>query len=110
MCRIEITAQAQDDADAAYAWIAEHVSTTFAEQWYQELFKQIETLKRHPARCPIAAESSKFTEEIRELVFGKRRHKHKYRILFTTRKRVVTILYIYHSSRQELEPNSGAEE
>ena len=40
MYRIEITAQAQDNADAVYAWIAEHISASFAEQRYQELFKQ----------------------------------------------------------------------
>ena len=104
MYRIEITAQAQADADEAYAWMAEHISPTFAEKWYQELFKQIETLTRHPTRCPVAAESRKFAEAIRELVYGKRRHKHKYRILFAIREDVVAILYVYHSSRKGLEP------
>ena len=42
----------------------------FAEEWYQQLFKQIETLTRHPTRCPVAPESRKFAEEIRELVSG----------------------------------------
>ncbi len=59
---------------------------------------------RHPGRCPVAPESCKFAEEIRELVYGKRRHKHKYRILFTIRENMVAILYVYHSSRKELEP------
>jgi plasmid stabilization system protein ParE len=104
MHRIEITARARDDADAAHAWMTEHISPAFAEKWYQELFKQIETLARHPTRCPVAAESHKFPEEIRELTFGKRRHKHKYRILFNVRENVVTILYVYHGSRKEIEP------
>jgi plasmid stabilization system protein ParE len=104
MYRIEITAQAQADADEAYAWMAEHISPAFAEKWYQELFKQIETLTRHPSRCPVAPESRKFAEEIRELVYGKRRHKHKYRIFFAIREDTVAILYVYHSARKELEP------
>ena len=104
MHRIEITARARDDADAAHAWMAENSSPAFAEKWYQELFQQIETLTRHPARCPVAAESRKFHEEIRELTYGKRRRKHKYRILFAIREDVVTVLYVYHSSRKELEP------
>lgn len=104
MYKLDITERARDDADAAYAWMAENISPAFAEQWYQGLFKQIETLTKHPTRCPVAAESRKFAEEIRERVYGKRRHKHKYRILFTIREDTVAILFVYHSSRKELEP------
>ena len=70
MYRIEITERAQADADAAYDWMVEHVSATHAERWYQELLQQIGTLARLPARCPLAPESSKFAEEIRELSVG----------------------------------------
>ena len=104
MYRIEITEQAIADADMAYEWMNEHISIEYAEKWYQGLFKQMETLKRLPGRCPIARESVRFPEEIRELVYGKTRHKHKYRILFTIRGEDVVILYVYHSSREELNP------
>jgi plasmid stabilization system protein ParE len=70
--RIEITAQAQQDADSAYAGMAENSSPAYAEKWYQELFTQIETLTSRPTRCPVAPESRKFTEVIRELIYGKR--------------------------------------
>jgi plasmid stabilization system protein ParE len=101
--RLEITARARDDADAAYDWMAENISPAFAGKWYQGLFQQIETLAKHPTRCPVAPESRKFPEKIQELVYGKARHKHKYRILFTIRDDVVVILYVYHSARKELE-------
>ncbi len=104
MYRIEISARAQADADAAYAWMAETISPAFAESWYQGLFKQIETLAQHPLRCPLAAETDRFPEEIRELIHGKRRHHHKYRILFTVNQDVVVILFVHHSARKELEP------
>lgn len=104
MHRIEIAGRARDDADEAYAWLYEHVSPAYAEEWYQGLFEQIETLQNHPRRCPVARESGKFPEEIRELIYGKRRHKNKYRILFTIREDLVVILFIHHASRQELEP------
>ena len=104
MFQVEVTARAQADADEAHAWMTEHISRAHADEWYRELFHQIETLKRHPTRCAIAAESGKFTQEIRELVYGKGRHKQKYRILFASHENVVTVLYIYHSSRKELEP------
>jgi plasmid stabilization system protein ParE len=104
MYRIEITARARDDADAAYAWMAENISPAHAETWYRQLFEQIETLTRQPTRCPVAPESRKFPQEIRELTHGKRRHKHKYRVLFTIHEDVVSILYVHHSSRKKLEP------
>lgn len=104
MYRIEITPQAQDNADEAYTWMVENISPAYAERWYQELFQQIDTLKKFPARCPVAPESGKFPEEVRELIFGKRKHKNKYRILFSIRRESVAILYVYHGSRSELEP------
>jgi plasmid stabilization system protein ParE len=90
------------DADAAYAWIAEHLSPAQAERWYQGLFQQMETLTRQPTRCPRAAESDWFPEELRELLYGKRNN--KYRILFTIRDQDVVVLYVQHAARQELDP------
>ena len=61
--------------------------------------------KPGPCAARLAAESDKFPEEIRELLYGrggKRRHKH--RILFTIREDTVHILYIRHTARDELEP------
>jgi plasmid stabilization system protein ParE len=102
MYQIEITARAQADADAAYAWIAEHLSPERAERWYQGLFKQIETLTRQPQRCPLALENYEFPEEIRVLLYGKRAN--KYKILFTIRATTVVILYVHHGARDKIEP------
>ena len=63
-------------------------SPTAAEKWLAGLYKAIDTLQTRPLRCPIAAESDKFREEIRELLYGKRgKRKHKHRIIFTIRER-----------------------
>lgn len=104
MHRIEVTARARDDADEAFTWLAAKVSPTFAVSWYQGLFEQIETLAKLPTRCPVAAESVKFADEVRELIYGKRRHKHKYRILFSIYDDLVLILTVQHTSRREYEP------
>ena len=104
MYQVEITERARDDADSAYTWMVEHISPAFAEAWYEGLFQQIESLRRNPRLCPVAAESSRFAEEVRELIYGKRRQKHKYRILFSVHEDLVTILYVHHSARRELEP------
>jgi len=100
--RLRVTARAIRDADAAYEWNAEHRSRTHAERWYQGLFKQMETLTRNPTRCPLADESDKFPQELRELLYGKRQN--KYRILFAIRNNDVVVLYIHHSARGELDP------
>lgn len=100
--RLRITARAVADADEAHDWIAEHMSPARAERWYQGLFEQMETLIRHPTRCPLAAESDRFPEEIRVLLYGRRSN--KYRILFAIRGADVVVLHVHHAARQELEP------
>ena len=82
--RLRVTARAVADADEAYAWISEHLSSAQTERWYQGLFKQMETLTRQPNRCPRAAESDRFPEELRELLYGKRNN--KYRIVISRSK------------------------
>jgi plasmid stabilization system protein ParE len=100
--RLRVTARAVADADEAYAWIAEHLSPVQAERWYQGLFKQTETLTQQPLRRPLAAESDQLPEELRELLYGKR--KNKYRIIFAIRDDDVVVLYVHHAARKELEP------
>jgi len=100
--RLRVTARAVADADEAYAWIAEHLSPVQAERWYQGLFKQMESLTRQPLRCPCAAESHKFHEQLRELLYGNR--KNKYRIIFAVRDDDVVVLFVHHAARAELEP------
>jgi plasmid stabilization system protein ParE len=100
--RLRVTARAVSDADAAHQWIAEHLSPDRADRWYQELLKQMETLTRQPLRCPRARESDKFPEELRELLYGKK--KNKYRIIFSIREDEVVVLFVHHSARRDLEP------
>jgi len=66
------------------------------------LLKAAITLQKQPLRCPLAAESDKFPEDIRLLLRGKR--KKKYRILFAIRGDAVVILYVRHTARDEVEP------
>jgi hypothetical protein len=43
-----------------------------ADKWLHGLYKAIDTLQTRPLRCPFAAESHKFPEELHELLYGKR--------------------------------------
>ena len=100
--RVIIEPTAEMEIRSAVRWITEHQSPTSAAKWYNGLLKKVATLKTHPARCPLAAENDRFPEEIRELLYEKRRN--TYRIIFTIRDEVVHILYVHHSARGEIEP------
>jgi hypothetical protein len=60
-----------------------------------------------PKRCPLARENEYFSQEIRQLLYGRGRN--SYRILFTilegTEVSIVRILYIRHSAQQILGEN-----
>jgi plasmid stabilization system protein ParE len=103
--RIIVEPTAEREIRSAVSWMIENASRTVAARWYNGLLKKIDTLRLHPARCPLVAENDKFPEEIRELLYGrpgKRRHRH--RVIFTIRDDAIHILYVRHTARDELEP------
>ena len=100
--RIELAATAKTDIRQQAQWLREQASTAKADKWLSGLYKAIDTLQTQPLRCPIAAENDKFPEEIRELMYGRRKQKH--RIVFTIRNDAVFVLYVRHLARDELEP------
>jgi plasmid stabilization system protein ParE len=103
--RIELAATAKADIRGQAQWLSEKVSPAAATKWLDGLHKAIDTLQTRPMRCPVAAESDKFSEEIHEMLYGKRgKRKHKHRIIFTVREETVYVLYVRHTARDELEP------
>jgi plasmid stabilization system protein ParE len=92
---------AEAEVEDAYRWL-HHQSSGAAVRWYRGLREAIESLESNPQRCPIAPESAFFGEEIRQLLYGKRRG--VYRILFTVEEDVVSVLFVRHSARQVLRP------
>jgi plasmid stabilization system protein ParE len=103
--RIVIESTAEREIRSAVRWKTENASPTVAARWYNGLIQKINTLRRHPSRCPLAAEDDKFPEEIRELLYGRGgKRSHKHRIIFTVRQDTVHILYVRHTARDELEP------
>jgi plasmid stabilization system protein ParE len=86
--KIELAETAKADLREATRWIRDEKSPAVADKWLAGLLKAANTLQKQPLRCPLAAESDKFAEDIRLLLHGKR-HK-KYRIIFTIRGDTVT--------------------
>jgi hypothetical protein len=60
----------------------------------------VEGLSQFRGRWPLARESTRFDEEIRQLHYGKRPH--VYRVLFIIRDKVVHVLDIRHGARDAM--------
>ena len=107
--RIEISSVAEAETDSAFLQLSQATSLTRASQWYSGLLQAIESLSQMPKRCPLARENEYFSQEIRQLLYGKGRN--SYRILFTVLEgqdvSTVRILHIRHATQQTLgkDPN-----
>lgn len=89
------------EAEEVCLWIQQYSSAN-ASEWFQGLIEAINSLEKSPQRCSLAPENDTFDEEIRQLLYGKRRS--TYRIIFTVSGQTVYILHVRHASRQLLEP------
>lgn len=102
--QIEISSVAEAEADQAFLQLSQVISPTKASQWYSGLLQAIESLARMPKRCPLARENQYFSQEIRQLLYGK--GSNSYRILFTILEgeevSTVRILHIRHATQQTL--------
>lgn len=98
--RVRITHKADADIDATLLWFHSSSASAAGEKWLKNLLNCNATFKANPDRCAVSLESAHFSEPIRELLVGNSRFKH--RILFQVTGQTVTILRIWHSSRDEL--------
>lgn len=100
--RVIIEPTANQGIREAYQWIVTQRSPVAAAKWYNALEKKVQTLARHPHRCPVAAENDRFPEEIRELLHGPPRQ--RYRVIFTIRNDTVHVIHVRHCAQDEIEP------
>ena len=102
--RIEISSVAEAEADSAFLRLSQVTSPVKASQWYSGLLQAIESLSQMPKRCPLARENESFSQEIRQLLYG--RGQNPYRVLFTVLEgqniSMVRILHIRHASQQTI--------
>lgn len=103
--RVLIEPTAATGIRAAVAWYARNASPAVAARWYNGLIREVETLRTFPHRCPRADEDEDFAEEIRVLLYGKRRG--IYRVLFTIHEDTVHILYVRHGAQGPILPDEG---
>lgn len=109
---IEISSVAEAEADNAFLWLSQFISSDKARQWYDGLLRAIESLSQMPKRCPLARENKYFSQEIRQLLYGQSRN--SYRILFTIVEgeevSTVRILHIRHAAQQTLGESQESDE
>lgn len=102
--RIEISSIAEAEADNAFLRLSQVTSPIQASQWYAGLLEAIESLSQMPKRFSLARENEYFSQEIRQLLYGKARN--SYRILFTILEgkeiSTVRVLHIRHAAQQTL--------
>lgn len=97
---IEYTANARRELEDTYLWIKARAPIS-AVRWREDLIAKVELLSDDPHRHRLAPESKKFSCDIRQILFRKRRS--QFRILFTITGQRVVILSIRHHSRRPLE-------
>ncbi|MEM1170627.1 MAG: type II toxin-antitoxin system RelE/ParE family toxin [Cyanobacteria bacterium P01_H01_bin.35] len=102
--QIEISSVAEAEADKAFQWLCQVASIETAKHWYQKLLKTIESLSEMPKRCPLARENDYFSQEIRQLLYGRGRN--SYRVIFTIVESpeisIVRVLHIRHAVQQTI--------
>ncbi|OLE14731.1 MAG: hypothetical protein AUI36_38780 [Cyanobacteria bacterium 13_1_40CM_2_61_4] len=101
--RVEISAQAERDAETILEWLLTEHAGEAGIAWFLALDDAFASLTEFPERCPIAPESERFPFEVRQLLYG--RNPHVYRILFTIEANRVQILHIRHGRRKPIAPN-----
>lgn len=107
--RVIILPEAEREMEEACLWIVQSAPEA-ARTWLQRLRAAIGTLRTHPRRCALAPESAFFAEEIRQLLYGRRRG--VYRVLFEVRddEETVIILHVVHGARDYLRPDQAADQ
>ena len=91
-----VSADAQGEMDEAFEWLVAQ-SPQHGPVWYNDLLDAILSLGEMPTKCPRAPESAVSPEEIRQLLFGGKRH--AYRVLFAIRGQRVMVLHVRHAAR-----------
>lgn len=97
--QVEITPIAEAQIEQAYRWYREQ-NPEFADRWFRGLMNIIAALQKKPFRCSLAVEHEIFSEEVRQLLYGK--SKNVYRVLFAIRDATVYVLYVRHSAQAPL--------
>jgi plasmid stabilization system protein ParE len=94
---IRFEREALDFANTTHDWIAQR-SPERAAKWLDGLFQEVAALNKRYKLCPLAAESDSSGEQLREMLYGKRRGL-MHRVLFTVQGDLIRIVAIRHAAQ-----------
>lgn len=97
--RVEVAEAAKKEIRAAYYWLWSR-SPESADNWLDGLEAAIATLSEFPHRCARARESREFDDDVRQLIYGKRRG--RYRVLYRVTGKTVQVLHVRHGAQEAL--------
>jgi len=100
--QVKLTTYAKSEVESVYLWHKRY-DGSYADSWFRSLMNTIATLQEKPLRCSLARENDDFTEEIRQLIYGKGNN--RYRIIFMVEGDLVYILSVRHGSKSNLDFN-----
>lgn len=102
--RVAFTRRANQDVSEKEAWLTRLGSTAVA-RWRTRLLRAVERLETDPEYHPLADEAADLGLDLRQLLFGRRRH--VYRVLFTVepQDQTVTVHHIRHAAQDRLAPD-----
>jgi plasmid stabilization system protein ParE len=100
--RIAPSAQALADIEPIFNWLSRS-SADGAARWYDSFLDATQRLKTFPTSSPLAAQSARFSEEVRCMLFGTSRGR-TYRALFVVRGDVVYILCARGPGEKRVKP------
>ena len=100
--RVELAGSIKAELKEAGRYLKDQVSPEAARRWLANLQAAMATLESQPQTCPIATESEAARGEVRELLHGKGRSRH--RILFTIEGDRAIILGVRHIPEDEQTP------
>ena len=98
--QVRISGKASIEAEDTFNWVSQW-SPLAAARWQENLVDTLRSLQTLPARCSLAPESEFTDREVRQLFFGKRRH--RYRVVFEIMENTVHVLHIRHGGRALME-------
>jgi plasmid stabilization system protein ParE len=97
---VSLTTRAEQDRERAFDWYSKNYSPEFAQKWFNGLVGELRSLSTDPGRCHRAHEDGRFSFDLFELIYGKRRN--KYRIPFRIHRNMVLVLHIRHAAQDDV--------
>jgi plasmid stabilization system protein ParE len=95
--RVDVTGPAAVEIFEAAEFIA-RFSPDAADRWLAGLERSLRSLETMPRRCGLAPESEELEQELRQLIYGRRRN--AYRIIFrVVEPDMVEVISVRHGAR-----------